>query len=139
MFFSQQRQRQATTTGDNDSSFALKKKLRDGFPGRFTTIGPAAIEIHATYSGFFDEVCAVEIAPDKEAERQFLPAASTLKDRLLLADRGYPGVDYFEAVDKEGGAFVVRLSRSHPWVRARLQDRPTPERPDRRRRSFLIK
>ena len=53
------------------SSFALKKKLRDVFPGRFTTIEPAAIEIHATYSGFSDEVCSVEIAPDKEAERQF--------------------------------------------------------------------
>lgn len=105
------------------SSFALKKKLRDVFPGRFTTIEPAAIEIHATYSGFSDEVCSVEIAPDKEAERKFLPAASTLKDRLLLADRGYPGVDYFEAVDKEGGAFIMRLSRSHdPWVRAAWVD-----------------
>jgi hypothetical protein len=105
------------------SSFALKKKLRDVFPGRFTTIEPAAVEIHATYSGFSDEVNAVEIAPDKEAERQFLPAASTLKDRLLLADRGYPAVDYFEAVDKEDGSFIVRLSRSHdPWVRAAWVD-----------------
>jgi hypothetical protein len=101
------------------SSFALKKKLRDVFPGRFTTIEPAAVEIHATYSGFCDEVRVVQIAPDKEAERQFLPKASTLKDRLLLADRGYPSVDYFETVDEEGGAFIVRLSRSHdPWVRA---------------------
>lgn len=105
------------------SSFALKKKLRNVFPGRFTTIEPAAVEIHATYSGFSDEVCSVEIAPDKEAERQFLPAASTLKDRLLLADRGYPAVDYFEAVDKEGGSFIVRLSRAHdPWVRAAWVD-----------------
>jgi hypothetical protein len=105
------------------SSFALKKKLRDVFPGRFTTIEPAAVEIHATYSGFSDEVICVEIAPDKEAERQFLPAASTLKDRLLLADRGYPAVDYFEAVDEEGGSFIVRLSRSHdPWVRAAWVD-----------------
>jgi hypothetical protein len=38
------------------------------FPGRFTTIEPAAVEIHATYSGFSDEVCSVQIAPDKEAE-----------------------------------------------------------------------
>lgn len=101
------------------SSFALKNELRDVFPGRFTTAEPAAVEIHATYSGFFDEVSSVQLAPDKEAERRFLPAASTLKDRLLLADRGYPGVDYFEAVDEEGGAFIVRLTRSYdPWVRA---------------------
>jgi len=70
------------------SSFALKNKLRDVFPARFTTIEPAAVEIHATYSGFSDEVCSVQIAPDKEAERQFLPDPSTLQDRLLLADRG---------------------------------------------------
>ncbi|HUS26848.1 MAG TPA: IS4 family transposase [Kofleriaceae bacterium] len=113
------------------SSFALKKQLRDVFPGRFTTIEPAAIELHATYSGFSDEVSAVELAPDKEAERQFLPAATTLKDRLLLADRGYPSVDYFEAVEKAGGSFIVRLSRSHdPWVRAAWLDGkrvPLPE------------
>src|SRR5262249_25525159 len=51
--------------------------------------------------------------------RQFLPDPSTLTDRLLLADRGYPGVNYFEAVREQGGSFIVRLSRSHnPWVRA---------------------
>ena len=50
------------------SSFALKNKLRDVSPGGFTTIEPAAVEIHATYSGFSDEVCSVQIAPDKEAE-----------------------------------------------------------------------
>jgi len=105
------------------SSFAVKKKLRDVFPGRFTTIEPAAIEVHVTYSGFSDEVCSVQIAPDKEAERQFLPHPSTLKDRLLLADRGYSGVEYFEAVREQGGAFIMRLSRSHdPWVRAAWVD-----------------
>ncbi|HEX6315689.1 MAG TPA: hypothetical protein VFZ73_12555 [Gemmatimonadaceae bacterium] len=41
------------------SSFALKKQLRDVFPGRFTSIEPAAVEVHATYSGFSDEVSAV--------------------------------------------------------------------------------
>lgn len=101
------------------SSFALKKKLRDVFPGRFTTVEPSAVEVHATYSGFSDEVSAVEIAPDCEAERQFLPEPSTLKDRLLLADRGYPSTKYFETVRENGGSFIVRLSRSHdPWVRA---------------------
>lgn len=113
------------------SSFAVKKTLREVFPGRFTTIEPAAIEIHATYSGFSDEVRSVQIAPDKEAERQFLPEPATLKDRLLLADRGYPGVDYFDAVREHGGFFIVRLTRSHdPWVRAAWVDGkrvPTPK------------
>jgi len=101
------------------SSFALKKQLRDAFPGRFTTTDPAAVELHATYSGFSDEVSRVQLAPDKEAERQFLPEPSTLKDRLLLADRGYPDIKYFQAVQEHGGSFIVRLSRSHdPWVQA---------------------
>lgn len=105
------------------SSFALKKSLRDVFPGRFTTIEPAAVEIHATYSGFSDEVGSVQIAPDTEAERQFLPPPATLKGCLLLADRGYPAVDYFEAVEEEKGSFIVRLSRTHnPWVRAAWVD-----------------
>ena len=39
------------------------------FPGRFTAIDPAAVEVHATYSGFADEVRVVQVAPDKDAER----------------------------------------------------------------------
>jgi len=116
------------------SSFALKSQLRGAFPGRFTAIEPAAVEVHATYSGFADEVSAVQIAPDADAERQFLPDPAALKDRLLLADRGYPGVPYFEAVREQGGAFIVRLTRSHdPWVRRAWVDGqrtavPTPIR-----------
>jgi len=61
----------------------------------------------------------VQIAPDCEAERPFVPEPATLTDRLLLADRGYPSVPYFEAVRDAGGAFIVRLPRSsHPRVRA---------------------
>lgn len=101
------------------SSFALKNALREVFSGRFTNIQPAAVEVHATYSGFSDEVSAVEIAADSEAERQFLPDPSALTGRLLLADRGYPDIKYFDAVRQHGGSFLVRLSRSHdPWVRA---------------------
>ena len=105
------------------SSFALKQALRGTFPGRFTTIEPAAVEVHATYSGFSDEICSVQIAPDADAERPFLPDPSTLKDRLLLADRGYPSVPYFEAVREHGGSFIVRLTRSYdPWVRTAWVD-----------------
>lgn len=105
------------------SSFALKKALSEVFSGRFTTVEPAAVEVHATYSGFSDEVSAVEIAADSEEERQFLPEPATLAGRLLLADRGYPSTTYFDEVDKHGGSFIVRLSRSHdPWVNAAWLD-----------------
>jgi hypothetical protein len=95
------------------SSFALKSSLREVFPGRFTTIAPAAVELHATYSGFADDVQAVHIAPDCDAERQFLPEPAALAGCLLLADRGYPSAPYFEAVEAAGGAFIVRLSGSY--------------------------
>jgi hypothetical protein len=45
-------------------SLAVKSALSGPFPGRFTTIEPAAVEVHATYSGFADEVSRVQIAPD---------------------------------------------------------------------------
>jgi len=92
------------------SSFALKPSLRDVFPGRFTTIEPAAVEIHATYSGLADDVQTVHIAPDCDAERPFLPEPATLAECLLLADRGYPSVPHVEAVQAAGGAFIVRLT-----------------------------
>jgi hypothetical protein len=38
------------------SSFAIKPTLATTFPGRFTTIEPAAVEVHATSSGFANDV-----------------------------------------------------------------------------------
>jgi hypothetical protein len=114
------------------SSFAVKDALREVFSGRFTTVEPAAVEVHATYSGFSDEVSAVSIASDSEAvsiasdseeERQFLPKPATLGRRLLLADRGYPSIEYLDEVREHGGSFIMRLSRSHnPWVCAAWLD-----------------
>jgi hypothetical protein len=49
------------------SSFALKSSLQEVFSGRFTTKEPAAVEVHATYSGFTDEVRTVAIASDSES------------------------------------------------------------------------
>jgi hypothetical protein len=121
------------------SSFALKPTLSTAFPGRFTTVEPAAVEVHATYSGFADEISGVAIAPDAHAERPFLPDPATLRDRLLLADRGYPGVDYFEAVDAAGGSFIVRLTRSYdPWVRAAWIDGCRTRVPKEMRLSRLL-
>ena len=105
------------------SSFALKPTLAGSFPGRFTAIEPAAVELHATFSGFADEVSRVQLAPDTRAERPFLPDPATLTGRLFLADRGYPSLDYFEAVEAHGGAFIVRLTRiANPWVTAAWVD-----------------
>jgi hypothetical protein len=116
------------------SSFAVKSALSSTFPGRFTTFEPAAVEVHATYSGFADDVSGVQIAADAMAERPFLPDPATLTDQLLLADRGYPSVAYFEAVAAHRGAFIVRLTRNYDprirtaWVEGRRTAVPTHSR-----------
>jgi len=99
------------------SSFALKEVLSTVFPGRFTTVDPAAVELHATYSGFEDDIIEVALAPDKEAERHFLPVPAELTNKLFLADRGYPSVRYFDDLCRAGASFIIRLTRSYdPWV-----------------------
>jgi hypothetical protein len=90
------------------SSFAVHDALARTFGGRFTTIRPAAVELHAFLSVFHDQVIDVAVAPDKEAERQFLPPADTLTGKLLLADRGYQSLDYWAAVQAAGGFFLMR-------------------------------
>ena len=94
------------------------------------------MEIHVTYSGFADEVCAVHVAPDTEAERPFLPDPATLTGGLLLADRGYPRVAFFEAVAAHAGSVIVRLTRSYDpsirtaWIRGATDARPAAHPPD---------
>jgi hypothetical protein len=99
------------------SSFAIKDGLASIYPGRFTKNGPAAVELHASYSGFQDEVLSVALAPDAEPERPFLPEPALLRGKLLLADRGYCGAKYFHAVHQHGGHFIVRVTKSFDlWV-----------------------
>ena len=76
------------------SSFAVVDALQDTFPGRFTTVSPAAVELHATMSLFHDQAIHVHLAPDADGERQFLPAPGDLHRKLILADRGYMDIDY---------------------------------------------
>lgn len=110
------------------SSFAVKNSLASVFPGRFHTREPAAVEIHATYSGFADEAFRLSVAPDTTHERAFLPDASSLSGKLFLADRGYPSRPYFRAMDDVGASFIVRLPRS--W-KPRVRDAEDEERTGR--------
>ena len=90
------------------TSFALKSALADTFPGRFTTVSPAAVELHVDLDLMSEVVNRVVLSADCEAERQFLPEAADLAGELLLGDRGYFGKDYLQSVDRAGGSFIVR-------------------------------
>jgi len=56
-----------------------------------------------------DQVIAVTVAADKEAERQFLPDPEWLPRRSLsLRDRGYIDLDYFEALEGREAYLICR-------------------------------
>lgn len=93
------------------SSFAVHDALKEIFGGRFTKIRPAAVELHALMSLRHDQVCRVALAPDKQGERDFLPAPRELRGKLLMADRGYQDLHYWEQVQAAGGYFLMRAKR----------------------------
>ena len=95
------------------TSFALRDGLVDQFPGRFSAVSPAAVEIHVTMSLKQDTFTAATITPDSLSERNYLPSPETLRDCLLLADRGYDGIPYLSAVDSAGGFYNVRIRSIH--------------------------
>jgi hypothetical protein len=71
------------------SSFALNDALSEIYPGRFTKVSPAAVEVHCTYSLYKGQATNFGVAPDKDAERTYLPAPDSLRGKLILFDRGY--------------------------------------------------
>jgi hypothetical protein len=94
---------------DDGSSFAVADGLRDVFPGRFTKIKPAAVELHAHMDLLSGNLLRVTLAPDTETERKFLPAPASLpRGSLSLRDRGYIDVSYFEGLADSGAYLICR-------------------------------
>jgi len=98
------------------TSFALHDQLASVFPGRFTTISPAAVELHVTMSLFQDNIIGVTVTPDSECERHHTPEPEQLRGKLLLADRGYDGRAYMTEIDDHGGHFLIRVRETHDPV-----------------------
>ena len=90
------------------SSFAVNDAVRRTYPGRFTTVSPAAVELHVTWNLCRESIEQVVLTPDTFTERAELPAVESLRGDLLLADRGYFDRDYLRAVAAHGGSFLVR-------------------------------
>ena len=93
------------------SSFAVKDTLRRDYPGRFTTVSPAAVELHVTWNLCRESIEQVVLTPDTFTERAELPPAESLRGDLLLADRGYFDREYLHAVATHGGHFLVRAQK----------------------------
>lgn len=90
------------------TSYALKPTLAETFPGRFTTVSPAAVELHVDLDLLSETMNRVVLSADSEAERQFLPEPEELVGELLLGDRGYYSKAYQQRVDEAGGYFIIR-------------------------------
>jgi len=100
------------------SSFAVKETLAHVFPGRFTTIKPAAVELHATLDLLTESLETVVLTPDSEAEVHQVPAPAALAGGLLLADRMFFIKAYLADITTHGGHFVVRTQgRLNPLIR----------------------
>jgi hypothetical protein len=94
------------------TSFALKDDLAGQWPGRFTRVSPAAVELHVTMSALDDNPISIVLAPDKESERHFAPGADSIRNCLLLEDRGFQDRRFFAEVQKAQGFFIVRGTKS---------------------------
>jgi len=86
----------------------VKRSLAEHFPGRFTIVSPAAVELHADLDLMSETAKRVVLSPDSTGERGFLPPVEDVRDGLLLGDRGYDGQAYLQALDAAGDNFIVR-------------------------------
>ena len=101
------------------SSFAIHPALHKPYPGRFTTVSPAAVELHVTWNLRHEQIEQVVLTPDTFSERAELPPPASLRGDLLLADRGYINSAYLHAVATHGGSFLMRAQvKSNPVVLA---------------------
>jgi len=90
------------------TSFALHDGLAKSFKGRFTTVSPAAVELHTTMSLFYDNFTCVTATSDSECERHFTPPPEELKDTLFLADRGFHSFAFMTQLSQNGASFIIR-------------------------------
>jgi Transposase DDE domain len=105
------------------SSFAIHDSLREVFPGRVKAVKPAAVELHTTMDLLCDAPTTVVLTPDTTSEQAFLPEPTSLRDRLLLADRGYIDLHSLPRVQDEGGFFLIRAKAGmNPQVLEALRE-----------------
>ena len=80
------RQRFTDILLQDGSSLVVNDKLHEESAGRFTTISPAAVELHTTMNVDKDQPIQISLAPEINGERDFLPEANSLDEKLILSD-----------------------------------------------------
>jgi Transposase DDE domain len=99
------------------SSFAIHDGVREVFPGRLKAVKPAAVALHTTMDLRCDAPTTVVFTPDTANEQAFLPEPASLRDAVLLAERGYLDLHYLRRVQAANGCFLIRAKAGmHPQV-----------------------
>lgn len=95
------------------SSQAVYDALKDAFPGRFSKVSPAAVELHTTMDLLSDNLVRVQLTEDTRSERACLPPLPTsLAYVLMLMDAGYFELELFAAIDDREGSFLCKAPQS---------------------------
>jgi hypothetical protein len=103
------------------TSFAVKSTLKKTFPGRFTKVSPAAVELHVSLELLSEGLETVTLTPDKESEVHHAPAPNTLRGGLFLADRMFFIKTYLAEISAHGGYFIVKAKGViNPMIRQAL-------------------
>ena len=100
-------------------SFAINPKLKDVFPGRFTTHSPAAVELHVTMDLMTSGIDYFALTADTTSERLHSPKAEALKNTLTLEDAGYFDRKRIIEIDKNEGYVIGQSACSiNPVIQA---------------------
>lgn len=87
---------------------ALKPSLSEYYPGRFTRVSPAAVELHVSLDLLTEQPCEITLTPDVHSEAQNSPALEWLNNALVMGDRVDFKKAYLRAVAHHGGSFIIK-------------------------------
>lgn len=67
------------------------------------------IRVHVTYSVFEESIVKAYIGCQKTSDRAAIPELKEFRNCLILADAGYPSIEFFHNCDKEKVSFICRI------------------------------
>ena len=119
------------------SSQAVYDALKEVFPGRFSTVSPAAVELHTTMDILTNNLVRVQLTEDTRPGRDCLPPLPTsMAYSLMLMDAGYCELELFAAIDDREGFYLQGTSEHQPddtlrgtggWQESQSLQRPKTE------------
>ncbi|WP_354011300.1 IS4 family transposase [Endozoicomonas lisbonensis] len=95
------------------SSQAVYSALKEAFPGCFSAVSPAAVELYTTMDLLTNNLVRVQLTEDTRPERDCLPPLPTsMAYVLILMDAGYIELGLFSAIDDREGSFICKAPQS---------------------------